>query len=415
MWLRKFTAETQRARSTEYDEHHTRSSLRALRLCGANKAMKIQSAELYELTLPLKEPFAISGGVMRERRSLVVVLHDGEGHTGYGESPPFELPFYSGETLVSARYLLERVLLPRVVGQTFERPEDVDAVLVPGIRGNRFARAGLETAAWDLEADRCGVGIAALVAERVGVSPAPTIACGIALGIPEDRSPATLARSIEAALAEGYRRVKIKVAPGWDEIPAQAAREALAGTGIPLTVDANGAFEWPGHEPALRGLDDAGLLYIEQPLGPEELVGHATLARELRTPVCLDETLHDAGWARQVVELEGPRVWNLKVHRVGGLTEALRVYREAIAYGAALWAGTMPESGIGSQADLAVAALPGFVYPSDLEPSTRWYGRNVDVIKLVMGRDGRMAVPGQSIGKLLDPGRFKAATRRLTA
>jgi len=375
--------------------------------------MKISSAELYELTLPLREPFAISGGVMRERRSLVVVLHDGDGHTGYGESPPFELPFYSGETIASARDLLERVLLPRVVGQSFERPEEVDAVLVPGIRGNRFARAGLETAAWDLEADRRGVGVAALVAERVGVSPAPTIACGIALGIPEDRSPATLARSVDAALAEGYRRVKIKVAPGWDEVPAQAAREVLAGTDIPLTVDANGAFEWPTHEPSLRALDAAELLYIEQPLGPEELVGHARLARELRTPVCLDETLHDASWARQVVQLEGPRVWNLKVHRVGGLTEALRVYREAIAYGAKLWAGTMPESGIGSQADLAVAALPGFVYPSDLEPSTRWYGRNVDVIKLVMGRDGRMAVPGQSIAKLLDPGRFRNATRRL--
>jgi O-succinylbenzoate synthase len=375
--------------------------------------MKIAAAELYELTLPLKEPFAISGGVMRERRSLVVVLHDEEGHTGYGESPPFELPFYSGETLVSARDLLERVLLPRVVGQTFERPEEVDAVLIPGVRGNRFARAGLETAAWDLEADRRRVGLAALVAERVGVSPATSIACGIALGIPEDRQPATLARSIEAALVEGYRRVKIKVAPGWDETPARAARDALAGTEIPLTVDANGAYQWPAHESSLRALDAAGLLYIEQPLGPDELVGHARLGRELRTPVCLDETLHDAGWARQVVELEGPKVWNLKVHRVGGLTEALRVYREGIGYGAALWAGTMPESGIGSQADLAVAALPGFVYPSDLEPSTRWYGRNVDVIKLVMGRDGRMAVPAQSAAKLLDPGRFRAATRRL--
>jgi o-succinylbenzoate synthase len=375
--------------------------------------MKIAAAELHELTLPLKEPFAISGGVMRERRSLVVVLHDEEGHTGYGESPPFELPFYSGETLVSARDLLERVLLPRVVGQTFERPEEVDAVLIPGVRGNRFARAGLETAAWDLEADRRRVGLAALVAERVGVSPATSIACGIALGIPEDRQPATLARSIEAALVEGYRRVKIKVAPGWDETPARAARDALAGTEIPLTVDANGAYQWPAHESSLRALDAAGLLYIEQPLGPDELVGHARLGRELRTPVCLDETLHDAGWARQVVELEGPKVWNLKVHRVGGLTEALRVYREGIGYGAALWAGTMPESGIGSQADLAVAALPGFVYPSDLEPSTRWYGRNVDVIKLVMGRDGRMAVPAQSAAKLLDPGRFRAATRRL--
>jgi len=375
--------------------------------------MKIESAELYELTLPLREPFAISGGVMRERRSLIVVLHDDEGHTGYGESPPFELPFYSGETVASARDLLERVLLPRVVGRAFERPEEVDAVLVPGVRGNRFARAGLETAAWDLEADRRRTGLAALVAERAGVTPAASITCGIALGIPEDRRPETLARSVEQALREGYRRVKIKVAPGWDEAPTRAARDALAGTEVPLTVDANGAYEWAAHETNLRALDQLGLLYIEQPLGPEELVGHARLTRLLRTPVCLDETLHDAGWARQVVELEGPKVWNLKVHRVGGLTEALRVYREALAYGAALWAGTMPESGIGSQADLAVAALPGFVYPSDLEPSTRWYGRNVDVIKLVMGPDGRMAVPSSSVGKMLDPGRFRAATRRL--
>jgi O-succinylbenzoate synthase len=375
--------------------------------------MKIASAELYELTLPLREPFAISGGVMRERRSLIVVLHDDEGHTGYGESPPFELPFYSGETVASARDLLERVLLPRVVGGAFEGPEAVDAVLVPGVRGNRFARAGLETAAWDLEADRRHTGLAALVAERAGVTPAASIACGIALGIPEDRRPETLARSVEQALREGYRRVKIKVAPGWDEAPTRAARDALVGTEVPLTVDANGAYEWAAHETNLRALDQLGLLYIEQPLGPEELVGHARLTRLLRTPVCLDETLHDAGWARQVVELEGPKVWNLKVHRVGGLTEALRVYRQAMAYGAALWAGTMPESGIGSQADLAVAALPGFVYPSDLEPSTRWYGRNVDVIKLVMGPDGRMAVPASSVGKMLDPGRFRAATRRL--
>jgi o-succinylbenzoate synthase len=375
--------------------------------------MRIDSAELYELTLPLREPFAISGGVMRERRSLIVVLHDDEGHTGYGESPPFELPFYSDETIVSARDLLERVLLPRVVGESFERPEEIDAALIPGVRGNRFARAGVETAAWDLEADRRRTGLAALVAERAGVAPAASILCGIALGIPEDRRPETLAHSIEAALREGYRRVKIKVAPGWDDVPARAARDALAGTGIPLTVDANGAYEWPEHEANLRALDELGLLYLEQPLGPEELVGHARLGRLLQTPVCLDETLHDAGWARQVVELEGPKVWNLKVHRVGGLTEALRVYREAMAYGAALWAGTMPESGIGSQADLAVAALPGFVYPSDLEPSTRWYGRNVDVIKLVMGRDGRMPVPASSISKMLDPGRFRAATRRL--
>ena len=375
--------------------------------------MRIERIELYRLTIPLERPFAISGGVMRERRSLVVALHDADGHVGWGESPPFELPFYSEETLAGAEHLMRQVLAPRVVGGEFDRPESVDAALRQGVRGNPFARAGLETAAWDLEADRRNVGLAALLAERIGAEPAAVVPCGVALGIPEDRDPATLIRWIEEALPHGYRRVKIKVAPGWDEIPVRAARGALAGTGIPLTVDANGGYEWPEHEPALRALDAQELLYIEQPLAPDELVGHATLAKTLGTPVCLDETLRDARAARQIAALYGPRVWNLKVHRVGGLTEALRVHHVAGDYGAQLWAGTMPESGIGSQAALAAAALPGFVFPSDLEPSARWFGRNADVIKLTMDPSGHMRVPGVSVGRMLDRSRLAAAAARL--
>jgi len=375
--------------------------------------MRIDRVELYDLTLPLEKPFVISGGVMRERRSLVVALHDGEGHVGWGEAPPFELPFYSEETLAGARDLLQRVLVPRVAGRTFDSPEAVDAELRAGVRGNNFARAGIETAAWDLEASRRNTGLAALLAERIGEPYAPAIPCGVALGIPEDREVATLARWIEEALPRGYRRVKIKVAPGWDEAPVRAARAVLAGSGIPLTVDANGAYAWPEHEANLRALDEQELLYIEQPLAPDELVGHATLSKTLRTPVCLDETLRDARAARQVAELDGPRVWNLKVHRVGGLTEALRVHAEARRFGARLWAGTMPESGVGSQAALAAAALPGFVFPSDLEPSARWFGRNHDVIKLTMDAHGWMRVPGVSIGRMLDRSRFAAASRRL--
>lgn len=373
--------------------------------------MRITRIELLELTLPLVEPFVISGGTMRERRSLVVVLHDETGHRGYGESPPFELPFYSDETLASARYLLEQVLIPRVLGAAFESPEAVDAALRPGVRGNAFARAAIETAAWDLEAHRRNTGLAALLGERLGAEPAGAVPCGVALGIPVDRSPDTLRKWIGEAVAAGYRRVKIKVAPGWDDVPVRAAREALAGTDLPLTVDANGGYEWPEHEPALRALDDAGLLYIEQPLHPDELVGHARLAERLTTPVCVDETLRDARAARQIAELGGPLVWNVKVHRVGGLTEVCRIVRVARACGARLWAGTMPESGLGSQAALAAAALPGFVYPSDLEPSTRWFGRNADVIKLTMTAEGWMRVPGVPIAALLDAGRFGAATR----
>jgi o-succinylbenzoate synthase len=377
--------------------------------------VRIERAELYELTLPFLEPFVISGGSIPARRSLIVVLRDSDGCVGYGEAPPFELPFYSDETFASARDLLERVLLPRARGAVLETPEELDALLRRHIRGNPFARSGLETAAWDLAADRAGTGIAQLVAGRLAVPVATSVLCGVALGIPEDRRPQTLARRVAAAVGRGYRRVKLKIAPGWDREPVQAARDALGGVDIPLTVDANGSYEWPADEPALRALDDAGLLYIEQPLAPTELVGHARLAHTLRTPVCLDETLASASHARQIVALDGPRIWNIKVHRVGGLVEASVIWRIAREWGAELWAGTMPESGIGSQASLAAAALPGFVYPSDLEPSERWFGRDTDVIKLVMGSDGRMAVPALPARRLLDLRRFEHASRLLAS
>ncbi len=373
--------------------------------------MRIARADLYELTLPLVEPFVISGGSIAERRSLIVVLHDDAGHVGYGESPPFHLPFYSEETLASARDLIERVLLPRVVGRDCDSPEAVDGLLRESIRGNWFARAGVETAAWDLAAHLRGTGLAALLGERLGLAPAGTVACGVALGIPPERQADVLTRWVYEAVQRGYRRVKIKVTPGWDAAAVAAARAGMAGTDLPLTVDANGAYEWPRDEAALRALDDAGLLYIEQPLAPDELVGHVRLGQTLRTPLCLDETLRDARAARQIMALGGPKIWNIKVHRVGGLSEVCRIYRLAEEYGAELWAGTMPESGIGSQAVLAVASLPRCVYPSDLEPSARWYGRNSDVIKLAMGKEGRMAVPQQACGRLLDPVRFRVAAR----
>jgi len=375
--------------------------------------MPIERIELYELTLPLVEPFIISGGTMTHRRSLVVILRDDQGRQGIGESPPFELPFYSDETLAGARHLLEHVLIPRVFQAQPKSTQQGDEVLRHGVRGNRFARAALDTAMWDLEAAREGIGLAQLLAARLGVDAATSIECGVALGIPADRSLDTLRHWIEDALARGYRRVKIKIAPGWDTAAVKAAREVLGQTDLPLTVDANGAYEWPEHAGVLRDLDYYELLYLEQPLAPDELVGHAQLSRNLQTPVCLDESLHDARAARQIIELDGPRVWNIKVHRVGGLSEVCRIYPLARGYGVRLWAGTMPESGIGSQAAIAAAALPGFVYPSDLEPSTRWFGSGTDVIQLDMTIEGRMPVPASSAAGLLDLERFEAASRLL--
>ncbi|HEU4680160.1 MAG TPA: hypothetical protein VFS51_00360, partial [Gemmatimonadales bacterium] len=154
--------------------------------------MPLERIALYELTLPLLEPFIISGGTMTERRSLVVVLEDDQGNRGYGESPPFELPFYSEETVTSARELLQHVLIPRVLRSGLDFPEGIDDVVRAGVRGNPFARAGLETAAWDLEAARRKTGLAALLGERLGVEPSKSVTCGVALGIPHDRPLETL-------------------------------------------------------------------------------------------------------------------------------------------------------------------------------------------------------------------------------
>ena len=205
-------------------------------------SFRVDRIEMHELVLPLPEPLIISGGTMRERRSLLVRLLDGEGGEGWGECPAFELPFYSEETLAGARTLLEQVLVPRVTGETFSGPEAVDEALRRGVRGNPFARAAIETAAWDLEANRRGVGLAALLAERLAEPTAARIRCGVALGIPADRRLDTLAGWVGSAVERGYRRVKIKVMPGWDRPAVDAAADAMAGSGLPLTVDANGAY-----------------------------------------------------------------------------------------------------------------------------------------------------------------------------
>src|SRR5258708_4138752 len=192
--------------------------------------MRIVRAELFELSLPLVEPFVISGGTIASRRSLIVILHDDAGHAGYGECPPFELPFYSEETLAGARDLIERVLLPRVAGRDFDGPlpEGVDAALRDGVRGNWFARAAVETAAWDLEAHARGVGLTTLLGERLAVKPASAVDCGVALGIPPERRADVLTKWVYEAVQRGYRRVKIKVAPGWDIAAVAAGRAGRA-------------------------------------------------------------------------------------------------------------------------------------------------------------------------------------------
>jgi O-succinylbenzoate synthase len=358
---------------------------------------------VWELALPLTVPFAISGGVMRVRRSLIVELISSDGATGFGESAPFELPFYSSETVESARWMLTTVLVPRLIGQTLSSPLAGDALLTAGVRGNPFARAGAETAAWDLFCHQHGTSLLELLTgtlRAAGVDdPAliaqPHISCGIALGIPEDGSQDTVAKWTRDAVLRGYRRVKVKIRPGWDIVPIRAARDAITASNhsLPLWADANASYDLDRHLEALRAIDDERLLFIEQPLQYDDLVDHAALGGFLRTPLCLDESLRDARWARHALRLGASRIWNIKVQRMGGLAEALRIYTIAQRSKVALWGGTMPETGIGARAILALGALPRFVYPSDIEPSERWYPPGTDPLPLVMANDGTMPVP----------------------
>jgi o-succinylbenzoate synthase len=368
-------------------------------------ALTIERARLWEVALPLTVPFAISGGVMHARRSLIVELTSSSGATGFGESAPFELPFYSSETLESARWMLTDVLLPRLVRRALSRPTEADVLLSAGVRGNPFARAGAETAVWDLFCHWRGVSLLDLLAEALreaGVHDRelvarPHIACGIALGIPDDGSSDTVTTWTREALAHGYRRVKIKIRPGWDIVPIRAARSAIDASdgSVPLWADANASYDLDRDADALQAIDHEGLLFVEQPLQNDDLVDHAKLAELLRTPLCLDESLRDARWARHALSLGASRIWNIKVQRLGGLAEALRVYAVAAAHDVALWGGTMPETGIGARTILALGALPRFVYPSDVEASERWYAPGTDPLPLVMAADGTMPVPGE--------------------
>jgi O-succinylbenzoate synthase len=282
-------------------------------------------------------------------------------------------------------------------------PLDADAILRMGVRGNAFARAGADTAVWDLFCHRRQVTLLDLIVDtlrHMGVherhlAARDRVPCGVALGIPDDGATATLADWTREALAHGYRRVKIKIRPGWDVAPIRAVRDAIASCGRALLfwADANASYDLERDADALRAIDAEGLLFIEQPLQHDDLVDHAALSARLRTPICLDESLRDARWARHALKLGASRIWNVKVQRLGGLAEALRVYAIAAAHEVALWGGTMPETGIGAQAILALGALPRFVYPTDVEPSDRWYASGTDPLPLVMAADGSMDVP----------------------
>lgn len=388
----------------------------------------IDSLGIRVLDLPLANPFTISSGTCRRRRSIIVEMRSG-GVVGYGEAAPLDEPFYSEETVSSVLALYRDLYLPRLEGRTFGSLDEFDQELGRGVRGNRFARAGIETSAWDLICRQRGTSIVELIEQKLRARglppelcrPRDRIECGVSIGIPAagpngsgaDRR-SILADQVRTFRAEGYRRVKLKIKPGWDVEACHVARDIL-GEGFPLATDANGGFDLRAHLHTFQAMDELGLVFHEQPLHHEDLLDHASLARSLRTPICLDESLRSVRLARQAHEVGASHIWNVKVQRLGGLSECLRVYQLAARLDdVTLWVGTMPESGMGSRFTLALAAFPLFRHPTDLEPSTRWFDPGVDPLELPMAPDGTLEVPRHhGIEAVLDPGLYERHARSM--
>lgn len=357
---------------------------------------KIDNIKIVEIDIPYAEPFQISGGISYTRKSLIIEMHS-EDTIAYGESAPFESPFYSSESISTAKAILIEDLIPRIVGKEISSIEEINCMLNDNIRGNHFAKAGIETAYWDLVAKKNNISMKSLVYNKLKelgtteeyLENKDYIISGVSVGIPEDNSYETLKEMIKGYVSEGYKRVKIKIKPGWDLKALEVAREVI-GYDFTLWPDANASYDFDKDLKVFKEMDKFGCAFIEQPLDSNDILDHTKLLNTIKTPICFDESLKSSKLAKQIIEIDGPKIWNIKVQRVGGLLEALKIYTIASHNNIEVWGGTMPESGIGGVAILALATFNGFKYPACIEPSERWYGKGKDIKEMIMDNDGRI-------------------------
>ncbi len=364
--------------------------------------MRIDEIELREIDLRLRFRFETSFGVEQDRRVLLVTVR-GEGGEGVAECVAGEFPGYSYETNDTAWGVLSDFVAPAVLGHDFDTPAQLLHAL-RFVRGHNMAVAAVEMAFWDLWARSLETPLWRLLG---GVR--TEVPVGVSLGI---QASAEATVDLAAAhVAEGYRRVKLKIKPGWDLVPVAAVREALPQ--IDLTVDANSAYRLVD-APTLRRLDDFDLAYVEQPLAYDDLIDHAELQRQLRTAICLDESIHSAEDARKALQIGAGRVINVKVGRVRGYVQARRLHDVAVAFGAPVWCGGMLESGVGRAHNLHLSTLEGFVLPGDTSSASRYWDEDV-VEPLLDAVDGVQHVPdGPGIGVTLKRDLIERLTRKST-
>ncbi|WP_404429426.1 o-succinylbenzoate synthase [Microbacterium lacus] len=360
-------------------------------IASAAASVALEGFELRVLHLPLVSPFTTSFGTDTVREVIIVRALTADGD-GWGEIVTGEAPLYSSEYTQGAWDMALRFMVPALLDQGAIAPHEVAGVLRPFV-GHRMAKAGLELAVLDaaLRAEGRPLG------EYLGAVH-DRVPSGVSVGI--QRDPAALVDVVGGYLDEGYVRIKIKIKPGRDIAETAAVRDAFGG--IPLQVDANSAYTLADID-TLAELDRYDLLLIEQPLEEDDIVDHATLARQLRTPICLDESIVSAKAARDALALGSASIINIKAGRIGGYLEAVDIHDLCVAAGVPVWCGGMLETGIGRAANAALAALPGFTLPGDVSASSRFYTRDIVTEPAVL-EDGHVRVPtGHGLGVEIDP------------
>ena len=330
---------------------------------------QLRSVEMYLVRLPLIRPFTTSSHTKDHLDHILLRVRDNEGAEGWGECASAADPYYCSETTESSWHILRDFLIPHVLGHAWEHPDDA-ARTWQAVRGNNFAKAGLEMACWDLFARTRGRPIA----EALGGT-RKEIFSGVSLGI--EPTVEGIVEQVKRFLDQGYRRIKMKIGPGRDLAYLRAVRERWPD--VLLMADANSAYslENPEHVQALRALDDLNLMMIEQPLADDDIIDHARLQAELATPICLDESIHSVQDARKALDLGSCRIINIKVSRLGGMSEARRVHDLCQSREVPVWCGGMHEFGVGRAANVAICSLPGFTLPGDVSGSDRAYREDI--------------------------------------
>lgn len=346
--------------------------------------MRVQSIELRRLRLPMREPFEASYGVERDKDVILVTVQTAAGALGYGECVAMSSPHYTEETAHTAWWMLIDFLAPQLKALQVTTTADLFTIrdrFAP-IRGNRMAKAALEMAVWDAFANETQQPLARLLGQARA-----EIDVGISIGIQPDIPH--LLRKVEGYLAQGFRRIKMKVRPGFDLDAVRAVRKAFGD--VPLMIDANSAYTIADTE-HLQRFDEFGLLMMEQPLGWDDIVDHAALQRRIATPICLDESIRSVDDVRRAVELGACRVVNLKPGRVGGFAESIEIHAYCQRHGIDLWCGGMLETGIGRLHNIALTSLPGFTLPGDTAPSARYFAEDVIDPPVEFSQPGMLAV-----------------------